>query len=162
MAKFQSTNGWIWFGIFLYVIQMIVFPYFLYNYLYKNIAGDEPESCSPSPGTDPDDDNSTKFFFDWINKCNIDLSSSNRDNIKLLFQVIIFVKFLIDLVVLYFISPINRDTQFSEYTKGKASSAGDFVKEGAKSAGTKVAEGATKSAGRAKSALLDKLEPPVE
>jgi len=138
MAKFQSTNGWIWFGIFLYVIQMIAFPYFLYNYLYKNIAGDEPESCSPSPGTEADDDNSTKFFFDWINKCKINLSSSNRDNIKLLFQVIIFVKFVIDLVVLYFILPINRDTQFSEYTKAKASSAGQAVASGAKSAGRKA------------------------
>ena len=149
-----------WIGIILYVIQMIAFPYFLYNYLYKNIAGDKPDSCSPSPGTN-DDDDSTKFFFDWINKCNIDLSSSNKDKIKLLFQIIIVVKFLIDLIVLYFIFPFERE-DFSGYAKGKASSAGVAVAAAAKSAGKKAAEGTTKAAGRAKTAILDKLEPPVE
>ena len=155
MGKLESTNGWVWIGIFLYIVQMIAFPYLIYIYVYKNITGEMPAACSsPSPGTDADDDNSTKFFVNQINKCDIKLTTSVKKGLRRLGLFFLALKIIIDLVILYFILPFERE-ELSGYAQRKASSAGERVASGAKSASKKVAAGA-REAGRVVSDRMQK------
>ena len=143
-CRYETIDGWMIFGIVLYLIQMIAFPYFLYNYLYKNIAGPQPESCSPSPGTN-DDDDSTTFFADWIDKCSITLgTSSNKKGLRKLFLTIIVLKTLIDVIILGLILPKQRDNTISKYMRVKAKAVGTKAAAGVKSAGREGIAGAKK------------------
>ena len=153
--ELQSTNGWIWVGIFFHIVQMIFFPYLIYIYVYKNITGDKPAACSPSPGTDADDDNSTKFFANQINKCDIKLTTSVKKGFRGLGLYFLVLKIIIDLVILYFILPFERE-EFSGYARKQSDKIGEKVASGAKSVGKKAAERVRK----AKSATFDKVERP--
>lgn len=157
--------GWLWidswqtFGLTLYVIQMIFFPIlleiFISSYLFEKIEASEPTSCSPSPGGD--EDNSTKFFANQLNKCGFTITSSNKDGLRYLFLTILILKTFVDLFILYFIMPTKGVLAKAAGKKlaAGAKSAGQKAVVEAKSAGKKAAE----SARKAKSAMFDKVDP---
>jgi len=140
----ERTDAYFWIGILLYLIQMFGIGYLFLFKLPNDIAEDKPAACSsPSPGTEPVDDNSTKFFINQIDKCHIDLSPSNKIGLKRLFRLLGIFILVIEIIILLLLFPWARE---------KANKA----KEGVGSAGKKAAERARK----AKSAMFDKVETP--
>ena len=138
----ESTDAYFWIGILLYLIQMFGMGYLFLFKLPNDIAEDKPAACSPSPGTEPVDDNSTKFFINQIDKCHIDLSPSIKIGLKRLFWLLGAFILVIEIIILLLLFPWARE---------KANKA----KGGVGSAGKKAAE----SARKAKSAMFDKVDP---
>lgn len=143
--KRERTDGYFWIGILLYLITMFWTGFLFLFKLPNDIASDKPEACSPSPGTQPDDDNSTKFFINQINKCDISLSISNKDGLKRLFRLLGILILAIEIIILLLLFPWARE---------KANKAKERIGTSRK----KMSE----LAGKAKSAMFNKVEPPVE
>lgn len=127
----DRTDGYFWIGILLYLITMFWTGYLFWFKLPNDIAGDEPEACSPSPGTQYDDDNSTKFFINQIDKCDIGLSPANRTGLKRLFWLLGIFILAIEIIILLLLFPWARDK--ANRVKAGIGSAGRMVSGRSKS-----------------------------
>lgn len=89
-----------WARILLYFVQTIISGYLFFWYLPSNITSDKPETC-PSQ-----DEESTegKFFYSWIDKCDITLENDSKKYISWLFYGLGTIKLLFDIMMLYMLT----------------------------------------------------------
>ena len=89
-----------WLRIILYFIQTIISCYLFFWYLPSNITSDKPDSC-PSQ-----DEESTegKFFYSWIDKCDITLENDSKKYMSWLFYGLGTIKLLFDIMMLYMLT----------------------------------------------------------
>uniref|UniRef100_A0A6C0FF68 Uncharacterized protein n=1 Tax=viral metagenome TaxID=1070528 RepID=A0A6C0FF68_9ZZZZ len=94
-----------WMRILLYLVQTILSGYLLFWYLPSNITSDKPDTC-PSQ-----DEESTegKFFYSWIDKCDITLENDSKKYMSWLFYGLGTIKLLFDIMMLYMLTFDGRN-----------------------------------------------------
>lgn len=108
-----------WLRILLYFIQTIISGYLFLWYLPGNITSDKPDNCSSQDEESPEG----KFFYSWIDKCDITLENDSKKYISWLFYGLGTIKLLFDIMMLYMLTfdggnkNINRNNVTDSHLK---------------------------------------------
>jgi hypothetical protein len=89
-----------WLRILLYFVQTIISGYLFFWYLPSNITSDKPETCP----TQDEGSVESKFFYSWIDKCDITLENDSKKYISWLFYGVGTIKLLFDIMMLYMLT----------------------------------------------------------